>query len=58
MAASPKPSDARWVDDRLRRKNRVLGMLLASLAGLVLVAAISLAVLLHYVEAHHLIAKL
>jgi hypothetical protein len=58
MAASPKPRDPRSATDRLRRNNRALGMLLGSIAGLVLVSAISLAVLPHYVDAHHLLPSL
>ena len=42
----------------LRRQNRLLAFLLASVAGLGFATVLSLAVLLHYAEAHHLLAGL
>lgn len=41
-----------------RQRNRVLGLLLASLALTVFVTVFTLVILFHYAEAHHLLAKL
>jgi len=43
--------------DRLKQQNRMLAMLLAGIAALVLVAAIAVAVLVHYAELHHLFSN-
>ncbi|HUC10383.1 MAG TPA: hypothetical protein VL985_08150 [Stellaceae bacterium] len=42
----------------MRRRNRMLAMLLAGVAASGLAAVFTLAVLLHYAEAHHLLANL
>jgi hypothetical protein len=42
----------------LRQRNRMFAALLASVATLVFVIAISLAVLIHYAEVHHILAQL
>jgi hypothetical protein len=39
---------------RLRRQNRVLGLLLAGIAVLVLITAVGAVMVLHNVETHHL----
>jgi hypothetical protein len=43
---------------RVRRQNRLLAFLLGSVAALGFATVLSLAVLLHYAEAHHLLAGL
>jgi hypothetical protein len=43
---------------RARARNRVLATLLAGVAALGFTTVISLAVLLHYAETHHLLANL
>ncbi|MFZ3238780.1 MAG: hypothetical protein WA417_15185 [Stellaceae bacterium] len=42
----------------LRRQNRLLALVLGSVAVLGFATVLSLAVLLHYAEAHHLLANL
>jgi hypothetical protein len=43
---------------RLRARNRALATLLAGIAALGFITVMSLAVLLHYAEANHLLANL
>jgi hypothetical protein len=49
---------ARPVASGVRRRNRMLAMLLAGVAAFSFAAVLTLAVLLHYAEAHHLLANL
>ena len=42
----------------IRRRNRMLAMLLAGVAAIGFATVLTLAVLLHYAEAHHLLANL
>jgi hypothetical protein len=41
-----------------RERNRVLGILLASVASCVFTLVVTLVILFHYAEVHHLFAKL
>jgi heme A synthase len=54
----PPPAKAPPANRPLRRRNRLLALLLGSVAVLGFVTVLSLAVLLHYAEAHHLLAGL
>lgn len=49
-----RPRGAPGPQGRLRQKNRLLGALLAGVAALLLVTALSVAMMLYYAEAHHL----
>ena len=42
--------------DRLQQRNRMLAAMLSGIAGLVLVTAFSVVLLLHYAEVHHLLS--
>ncbi|MGH7047237.1 MAG: hypothetical protein ACREE2_12720 [Stellaceae bacterium] len=53
--AAPSPSPA---NNQVRRQNRFLGTALGCVVVAVFAAAVGFAVLLHYVEAHHLISNL
>jgi hypothetical protein len=41
----------------LSRRNRLLGVVLASVAAAMLAAVVAVAVLLHYAEAHHALSN-
>lgn len=48
-----------WPDvGGIRRRNKMLAMLLAGVAAIGFATVLTLAVLLHYAEAHHLLANL
>jgi hypothetical protein len=51
-----QPAESR--SRRLHARNRVLATLLAGIAALGFITVMSLAGLLHYAEAHHLLANL
>lgn len=44
--------------NRLRQRNRQLAAVLAGVAAAVFVTVVSLALMFHYAEAHHLLAQL
>jgi hypothetical protein len=56
-APVPRHSEEPRPRDRLKQRNQTLAVLLAGIAALVLVVAVTVAVLLHYVELHHLLSN-
>ncbi|HEV2100644.1 MAG TPA: hypothetical protein VGR45_17195 [Stellaceae bacterium] len=52
-----RSSDKSRPRERLEKQNRLLALLLAGIAALALCAAITVAVLLHYAELHHLFSN-
>jgi hypothetical protein len=58
MATIPRPAETPSACGPSRRRNRMLAVLLASVAASAFTTVIILAELVHYAEAHHLLSSL